>query len=90
LAAPNRQAPVGRGLSIVITFAFALVLAIVFALTSARRLEAYSNETNLWRQVLQYQPDNPLAHGTLVLLAHDAGQFDRIEDQWRRVADLER
>jgi len=26
----------------------------------------------------------PLAHGTLVLLAHDAGQFDRIENQWRR------
>jgi hypothetical protein len=26
----------------------------------------------------------PLAHGTLVLLAHDAGQFDQIESQWRR------
>jgi hypothetical protein len=25
----------------------------------------------------------PLAHGTLVLLAHDAGQFDQIEAQWR-------
>jgi len=25
----------------------------------------------------------PLAHGTLVLLAHDAGQFDQVEAQWR-------
>ena len=25
----------------------------------------------------------PLRHGTLVLLAHDASQFDRIETQWR-------
>jgi len=25
----------------------------------------------------------PFAHGTLVLLAHDAGQFDQIEAQWR-------
>lgn len=25
----------------------------------------------------------PLAHGTLVLLAHDASQFDQIENQWR-------
>lgn len=25
----------------------------------------------------------PLAHGTLVLLAHDASQFDQIESQWR-------
>jgi len=25
----------------------------------------------------------PLAHGTLVLLGHDSGQFDRIEQQWR-------
>jgi len=25
----------------------------------------------------------PLAHGTLVLLAHDAGSFDQIEAQWR-------
>lgn len=25
----------------------------------------------------------PLAHGTLVLLAHDASRFDQIENQWR-------
>jgi len=25
----------------------------------------------------------PLAHGTLVLLGHDASQFDQIENQWR-------
>jgi hypothetical protein len=24
-----------------------------------------------------------MASGTLVLLGHDASQFDRIEDQWR-------
>ena len=35
----------------------------------------------------------PLAHGTLVLLAHDAGQFDQIEAQWRTAlqsSDLKR
>jgi hypothetical protein len=59
LAARNRQAPVGRGLTIVVTFASALVLAIVFALTSARRLTATKpicgvrfcniNQTIRWR-----------------------------------------
>jgi hypothetical protein len=29
----------------------------------------------------------PLAHGTLVLLGHDASQFDRLENQWRKVLE---
>jgi len=29
----------------------------------------------------------PLAHGTLVLLAHGAGQFDRVEADWRAVLE---
>lgn len=65
LSSSDRPKPYAKSLPIFVTFGFAFLLAVVFGVASARRLEAYSDEANLWRQVLQFQPDNPLAHGNL-------------------------
>lgn len=51
----------------------AFLLAIVFGLVDVNRLNAYRDETTLWREVIHYQPENIVAHNNLADLLIHAG-----------------
>jgi tetratricopeptide (TPR) repeat protein len=55
--------------------ALAVVLAFACGLFSARRLAAYNDEMTLWRGVLQYQPDNYMAHTNIGHLLVEEGRL---------------
>lgn len=63
------------------TIAASLVIAIAYGLISTHRLAAYYDETDLWRQVAQAQPENYMAHGTLgELLSRDGQWLEAIDE----------
>jgi tetratricopeptide (TPR) repeat protein len=55
--------------------AMSIALAIAFGLISAKRLAAYDDETQLWREVLQHQPNNYMAHNNFGRLLLNSGQI---------------
>ena len=56
-------------------FAPVFALAVVFGLVSANRLRAYQDPATLWREVVQHQPQNALAHGNLGSLYAKSGRL---------------
>jgi tetratricopeptide (TPR) repeat protein len=62
------------------TAALVCLLSIVLAFVSARRLSDYGNEMNLWRQVLQHQPENYLAHNNLGRMLIESGRISEALD----------
>jgi tetratricopeptide (TPR) repeat protein len=54
---------------------FALILTIAFGVFSSKRLAAYDDAMTLWREVLEYEPDNYMAHNNVGHLYILAGQF---------------
>ena len=64
--------------------ALALILALLFGVFSSKRLAAYNDEMELWRQVLRYQPDNYMACDNLGHLFVLSGRFpDAIKELQR-------
>jgi protein O-mannosyl-transferase len=59
----------------------ALVLALAFGVFSAKRLTAYNDEMVLWREVLQNQPNNYMAHNNLGRLLIHSGQLPAAIDE---------
>jgi protein O-mannosyl-transferase len=55
--------------------AMTISLAIAFGLFSDKRLSAYDDEMQLWREVLQHQPNNYMAHNNLGRLLLHSGQI---------------
>jgi tetratricopeptide (TPR) repeat protein len=53
----------------------AFTIAILFALVDVKHLSAYRDEMTLWREVIQQQPDNVVAHNNLTSLLIHAGLF---------------
>lgn len=54
----------------------ALSLILMCGAASAARLRQYDNELGLWQQVLQYQPENLVAHNNIGKILTDAGRTD--------------
>jgi tetratricopeptide (TPR) repeat protein len=52
-----------------------LILVFAFGVFSAKRLGAYNDEMALWREVLQNQPNNYMAHNNLGRLLMHRGQL---------------
>ena len=61
--------------------ALALVLALAFGVFSVKRLAAYNDEMGLWREVLQNQPNNYMAHNNLGRLLTRLGQLPEAIDE---------
>lgn len=78
----GRQTFLSLNMPLAIVTGPVLLLAIVFALVSAKRLTAYDSELNLWREVLVFQPENARAHGSVgaLLLAKPDQQPNAIEE----------
>ena len=53
----------------------AFIVAILFALVDVKHLNAYRDEMTLWREVIQQQPDNVVAHDDLSSVLIHAGRF---------------
>jgi Tfp pilus assembly protein PilF len=51
-----------------------VLLAIACGVASAKRLNAYYDESYLWQQVLRHQPNNYLAHYNLGIIYNHAGR----------------
>ena len=58
-----------------IAAAITITLAVAFGLCSAKRLAAYDDEMQLWREVLQHQPNNYMAHNNFGRLLLNSGQI---------------
>lgn len=54
--------------------ASAFVLTIIFGVVDAKHLQSYRDETSLWREVIQHQPLNLVAHNNLADLLIHAGR----------------
>jgi Flp pilus assembly protein TadD len=67
----------------------AAVLVIGFGLVSANRLRAYQDPTILWREVVQYQPQNALAHGNLGSLYAKSGRLAEGIDALQKAVSLD-
>ncbi len=65
-----------------------ILLALTFGLVSAKRLAAYSDEMTLWREVLQHQPDNFMAHICLGSLFVNSGQVQAGVDELQQAVSL--
>lgn len=55
--------------------AMSIVLVFAFGFFSAKRLDAYNDEMRLWREVLQSQPNNCMAHNNVGRLLIQSGRF---------------
>jgi protein O-mannosyl-transferase len=66
----------GQGESVAMRIVLpAFVLAILFALVDVKHLAAYRDEKILWREVIQRQPDNVVAHNNLSAMLLHAGML---------------
>jgi tetratricopeptide (TPR) repeat protein len=65
-----------------VTVSAAFVVAVVFAVVSVGRLNAYSEPAILWREVVQHEPQDFVAHANLgsVLLFEPDRQAEAIEE----------
>jgi tetratricopeptide (TPR) repeat protein len=66
-----------------------VALAIALGLVSANRLRAYQDPTALWREVVQYQPQNALAHGNLGSLYAKSGRLAEGIEELRTAVSLD-
>ena len=64
------------------------ILAIVFCVVCSARLGAYGSELNLWLEVLQAQPDNPMAHQAIGFYYAQAGDDDTAIEHYKRAVEL--
>jgi tetratricopeptide (TPR) repeat protein len=58
--------------------AVSFVLAFAFGVASAKHLVAYDDEMQLWREVLQEEPNNFIAHNNLGRLLLNAGRLPEV------------
>jgi tetratricopeptide (TPR) repeat protein len=70
-------------------FAPMVALVIAFGLVSANRLRAYEDPTTLWRDVVQSQPQNALAHGNLGSLYARSGRLADGLDELQTAVSLD-
>jgi tetratricopeptide (TPR) repeat protein len=66
----------------------ALGLALAFGVLSAKRVVAYNDEMELWREVLQCQPNNYMAHNNVGRLFILSGKFPEAINELRLSVDL--
>ena len=52
-----------------------VLVALVFLGVSSKRLATYNSEMALWQEVLQYQPNNLIAHNNVGLILTNAGRL---------------
>lgn len=71
------------------TFAPMFALAIALGLVSANRLRTYDDPTTLWREVVQHQPQNALAHGNLGSLFAKSGRLAEAIDELQTAVSLD-
>ncbi len=64
------------------------ILAVVFCVVCSARLGAYGSELNLWLEVLQAQPDNPMAHQAIGFYYAQAGDDDTAIEHYQRAIEL--
>ncbi len=57
------------------TAALVVLVALIFLSVSAKRLATYNSAITLWQEVLQYQPNNILAHNNLGHILMNAGRL---------------
>ena len=65
-----------------------VLIALVFGLVTAKRLSAYQDPMGLWRQVLERQPENHLAHQTVGFYLSAAGNDAAALEQYREAVRL--
>ena len=73
--APNSRQPAEAiNLGSLFGIVCGLLIAVVFAVTSAARLQTYNDPLQLWQEVVAHQPNNYLAHYNLGLILNHAGR----------------
>jgi len=83
--ASNAAVARGRGLAIL---AAGLLMTVVFGWLSADRLSAYQHEQGLWQEVLEWQPDNPIAHANLGYQLEQHGDTTAAIEEYREAIRL--
>jgi tetratricopeptide (TPR) repeat protein len=68
--------------------AAALVVAMVLAGVSNRRLASYDDEMTLWQEVLELQPNNHVAHSNVGTGHYDAGNLAEASEHFREAIRL--
>jgi tetratricopeptide (TPR) repeat protein len=64
--------------------AFVVIVVVLFALISSKHLAKYHDEMELWRDVVENQPGNFMAHGHVGHLLRDTGRLPDALDEFRQ------
>jgi protein O-mannosyl-transferase len=67
-SSPDSKTPRNTG------FALMAILAVLFGFLSSQRLSDYYNETDMWQQVAESQPQNHMAHYNLGIIYNEQGR----------------
>jgi tetratricopeptide (TPR) repeat protein len=71
----NRNSAPARSSWAAASALFVVLLGLIFCAASIKRLATYSSEMALWKEVLQHQPNNIVAHNNIGLILTNAGRL---------------
>lgn len=86
---PARHSPVDSSLPQILSVSATLLMALLFGLVSAKRVDAYHDVIGLWQDVIALQPTNAMAHYNLAQAFKSAGRLPEAISELQIAAKLE-
>jgi protein O-mannosyl-transferase len=85
----NNSTTTNRSLPLRTMLTGAIVLALVFAVVTSYRLQAYGDVIRIWRDAVARQPENVRATINLGCVLQDAGRYQEAVEQFERAISID-